>query len=57
MHRILSRLIEDESGQNLIEYGLIAGLIGLGAIVCLKGLATQVGVVFAAVGRTLTSAF
>ena len=57
MHRILSRLIEDESGQNLIEYGLIAGLIGLGAIVCLKGLATQVGMLFAAVGRTLTSAF
>jgi len=53
---MLSRFLEDESGQDLIEYGLIAGLLGLGAIASLKGVATAVGVVFTSVGTTLTSA-
>jgi len=56
MMTMLSRFLEDESGQDLIEYGLIAGLLGLGAIASLKGVATAVGVVFTSVGTTLTSA-
>ena len=56
MMTMLSRFLEDESGQDLIEYGLIAGLLGLGTIASLKGVATAVGTVFTAVGTTLTSA-
>ena len=56
MMTMLSRFLEDESGQDLIEYGLIAGLLGLGTIASLKGVATAVGKVFTAVGTTLTSA-
>ena len=49
-------LIHDESGQDLIEYALVAGLIGLGAVVAMQGLATKVGTAFNSVGSTLTSA-
>ena len=50
-----STLIHDESGQDLIEYALVAALVGLGAVASLKGLATSVGTAFAAVGTTLTT--
>jgi pilus assembly protein Flp/PilA len=46
----------DESGQDLIEYALVAGLIGLGAVVAMSGLATKIGSAFNAVGSQLTSA-
>jgi pilus assembly protein Flp/PilA len=49
-------LIKDESGQDLIEYALVAGLIGLGAVVAMSGLATKIGAAFNTVGSQLTSA-
>jgi pilus assembly protein Flp/PilA len=48
--------LNDESGQDLIEYALVAGLIGLGAVVAMSGLATKIGTAFNAVGSQLTSA-
>jgi pilus assembly protein Flp/PilA len=48
-------LILDESGQDLIEYALVAGLIGLGAVVAMSGLATKIGTAFNAVGNSLTN--
>lgn len=39
--RVLLFLNED-SGQDLIEYALIAGVIALGAIACVNGLSTVV---------------
>jgi len=33
------RLIRDESGQDLIEYALVAALIALGSVVAMKSLA------------------
>ena len=53
---LLLNLLRDESGQDLIEYALVAGLIGLGAVVAMQGLATKVGTAFNSVGSTLTSA-
>ena len=49
-------LMRDESGQDLIEYALVAGLIGLGAVAAMSGLATKVGTAFNTVGSQLTSA-
>ena len=49
-------LFYDESGQDLIEYALLAALIGLAAATSMKGLATKIGTVFTSVGSTLTSA-
>ena len=33
---------EDESGQDMIEYALVAALIGLGAVVGMRSLATSI---------------
>lgn len=57
--KLMSRLKEfgtDESGQDLVEYALIVGVLGLGSIAILKGVATSVATVFTAVGTTLTTA-
>jgi pilus assembly protein Flp/PilA len=53
---ILFNLLKDESGQDLIEYALVAGLIGLGAVVAMGSLATSLQTAFNSVGSTLTSA-
>ena len=54
--QMLVTLWKDESGQDLIEYALVAGLIGLGAVVAMSGLATKIGSAFDSVGSSLTSA-
>jgi pilus assembly protein Flp/PilA len=50
------RLVQEDSGQDLIEYALVAALIGLGAVTGMKALATDIGTAFNSVGTTLTSA-
>lgn len=46
----------DDSAQSMLEYALVAGMIGLGAILCLSGLTNSVGINFSAIGNALTSA-
>ena len=53
--QILNHLIVDESGQDLIEYALVAALVGLGSIVAMKGLSNTIGNAFNTVGNNLTS--
>ena len=53
---ILLELLRDESGQDLIEYALVAGLIGLGAVVSLTGLTIKIKSAFNSVGNQLTNA-
>ena len=53
---VFAAFMKDESGQDLIEYALVAGLIGLGAVVAMSGLATKIGTAFNAVGNQLTNA-
>ncbi len=48
--------IKDESGQDLIEYALVAGLIGLGAVAAMTGLAGKIGAAFNSVGNGLSAA-
>ena len=38
---LLTRLIVEESGQDLIEYALVAALVGLGAVLAMKGLSNS----------------
>ena len=52
---IVNRLLSDESGQDLIEYALITGLIGLGVISAASGVATSIGNAFTSIGSLLTS--
>jgi pilus assembly protein Flp/PilA len=49
------RLYADESGQDLIEYALVAALIGLGAVATMRGLQNAIGTAFNAIGSNLTS--
>ena len=50
---ILSSLVQNESGQDLIEYALIAALIALVAITGLNGLATAINSEVTSVGSSL----
>ena len=52
----LKNLLRDESGQDLIEYALVAALIALGAITAMKGLATGISTAFSTISSDLTSA-
>lgn len=49
-------LLRDESGQDLIEYALVAGLIGLAAVTAMSGLGTKITNAFSSVGSSLASA-
>jgi pilus assembly protein Flp/PilA len=51
--RLLQHLLFDESGQDLIEYALIAALISLVAITGLNGLAGSINSLFTNVGSDL----
>jgi pilus assembly protein Flp/PilA len=50
------QLLLDESGQDLIEYALVAALVALGAITAMKGLATGISTAFSTVSSDLSSA-
>ncbi|SEG44300.1 pilus assembly protein Flp/PilA [Bryocella elongata] len=53
--RMVSFYIE-ENGQDLIEYALVAGLIGLSAILSLNTVTTKIKNAFSNIGSQLTSA-
>src|ERR1017187_1655453 len=53
--KTFKNLLHDESGQDLIEYALVAALIALGAIVSMKALATGISGAFSTISSDLTS--
>jgi pilus assembly protein Flp/PilA len=53
--QVLAAIMRDESGQDLIEYALVAGLIGLGAVVAMTGLSGKIGNAFNSVGNSLAN--
>lgn len=55
MQSLKDSLVKDESGQDLIEYALVAALIALAATVSMKTLATNIGTAFTSVGTKLTT--
>ncbi len=56
MKDLVTKLIADDSGQDLIEYALVAALVGLGAVAAMKGLSNSVKTSFNGVGNSLTNA-
>ena len=52
----LSNLIHDESGQDLIEYALLAAIIALGATAAMSSLAGTISTAFTTVGTKITNA-
>jgi pilus assembly protein Flp/PilA len=53
---IFFTLLRDESGQDLIEYAVVAGLIGLGAVISMTNLTLKIRTAFSSIGSQLTSA-
>ncbi len=52
---LFKTLLADESGQDLIEYALVAALVGLGAIVAMRTLSTNVNAAFTNIAKQLTN--
>ena len=58
MHKlfaVLPHLLQDESGQDLIEYALVAALLGLGAISAMKTLSSTIGNSFGKIGTSIST--
>jgi pilus assembly protein Flp/PilA len=56
LRRALLDFAGDETGQDLIEYALVAGIIGLGAVVAMSGLSTKIRAAFNTLGNSLSNA-
>ena len=56
MKALVVKMITDDSGQDLIEYALVAALVGLGAVAAMKGLDNSIKGAFNGVGNSLTNA-
>lgn len=56
MKQLLKNLMTEESGQDLIEYALVAALVGLGSVAAMNGLANSIAKTFGGVSNALTNA-
>ncbi len=56
MKELLRRLHQDESGQDLIEYALVAALVGFAAVAGMNALALKINEAFSTIGSKLSSA-
>jgi pilus assembly protein Flp/PilA len=52
---VLRSLHKDESGQDLIEYALVAALIAFGAVTAMGNLANSINSAFSVIGSKLVS--
>lgn len=55
LKNIVFALLKDQSGQDLIEYALVAALIGLGAVSAMNNFARTISSAFSTIGSALTS--
>ena len=53
--QIFANVLNDESGQDLIEYALVAAVIALGAVTAMTSLAGSIGNAFNSIGTKLTA--
>lgn len=53
LNTVLRKLLKEDSGQDLIEYALIAALIALATITAMKGLSNAIGSEFNKIGSSL----
>ena len=54
--RLLKKLVVEDSGQDLIEYALVAALVGLGSVAAISGLSNSLSNTYNGVGSALTNA-
>jgi pilus assembly protein Flp/PilA len=53
--QMMKNLLNDESGQDLIEYALVAAVIALGCLAAMRSLAGSIGSGFNTVGNSFSS--
>jgi pilus assembly protein Flp/PilA len=56
MLKSIAKFFSDESGATAIEYGLIAALVSVAAILALTALGTELDAIFSTVSSTLADA-
>ena len=56
MNELLKSLVAEESGQDLIEYALIAAIVALSVVGTMRGLKNNIGNAFNTVGNNLATA-
>jgi len=56
MKGLFNRFVREDSGQDLIEYALLAGLISLASVVAIGNLGTAIQDKLTAVGTAVTNA-
>lgn len=56
MRQLLVRLATEDSGQDLIEYALVAAIVALSVTAALRGMSTKIGTTLNSVGTSLTNA-
>jgi pilus assembly protein Flp/PilA len=52
--KTLANLIADDSGQDLIEYALLAALIGLASVTAIRGVAASLSNAFLSLANAVT---
>jgi pilus assembly protein Flp/PilA len=55
MKQLFVAFIQDESGQDLVEYALVVALIALGATASISSLASSFSTAFSSVGSKLST--
>lgn len=55
MKQLLKKLAMEDSGQDLIEYALVAALVGLGAVASITALKNSISNTFNSIGSQLTN--
>jgi pilus assembly protein Flp/PilA len=53
---LLKSLISEESGQDLIEYALVAAIVALSVVGAMRGMKNNIGNAFNTVGNQLANA-
>jgi pilus assembly protein Flp/PilA len=54
--QLMRQFLREDSGQDLIEYALVAALIALGAIAAMNNVATGISNAFSTISSNLSSA-
>ena len=53
---MLKKFLQDEQGQDIVEYSLLLVLIGAAAVFVLTALGTNIGAIFSKINTKLSSA-
>jgi len=56
MRKLLSRLLREDDGQDLIEYALLAAFISLAAVAAITQLGTAINNIYTKISSTLGNA-